>query len=82
MLSQKQRIINYLMEHDTISQLEATKLFGATRLGAIVFNIREEYGFDAVSNIWVEEPNRYGVMTRFVRYKLNKRKVKAKKDKK
>ena len=79
MLSQKQRVINYLMEHDTISQLEATKLFGATRLGDIIFRIRKQFGYDAVSSIWVEEPNRYGVMTRFVRYKLNKRKVKAKK---
>ena len=82
MLSQEQRVINYLWEHETISQLEATKLFGATRLGAIVFNIREKYGYDAVASIWVEEPNRYGVKTRFVRYKLNKRKVKVKKGKK
>lgn len=76
MQSQKQRILNYLESHDTISQLEATRLFGATRLSAIVFNVREEFGFDMISSIWVEEMNRYGVKTRFVRYKLNKKKYK------
>ena len=73
MISQKQRVLNYLEAHDTISQLEATRLFGATRLSAIVFNLREEFGFDIISSIWAEEPNRYGVNTRFVRYKLNKK---------
>ena len=55
---------------DGITSWEAIKEFGATRLSAIIFNLRKK-GF-IIENEWIETKNRYGDNVRFVKYSLNK----------
>lgn len=64
------RILRYLQENESISSIEAFKLFGATRLSAIIFNLRK-YGYNII-NERICSKNRYGEKVYFVRYKLLK----------
>lgn len=67
------RVLNYMLDYDGITSWEAIKEFGATRLSAIVFNLRKK-GF-VIENEWIETKNRYGDNVRFVKYSLNKEKT-------
>jgi len=40
--SQKQAILNHLLDGKTISQLEAAELFGCWRLGARCYDLRQD----------------------------------------
>jgi hypothetical protein len=40
--SKKQAVLEHLEKHKTITSLEAIELYGATRLSAIIFNLRKE----------------------------------------
>ena len=48
--------------------MESFELFGATRLSAIIFNLRKDgYVIDSIKR---ESRNRYGDKVRFVEYQL------------
>lgn len=68
--TQTSEVLNYLMKHKKgITSMEAFEKFGATRLSAIIFNLRHNHGYD----IEVEEEktkNRYGNTVAFTRYRL------------
>lgn len=72
-MSLTRRVLNYMLDFDTITSWEAIKEFGATRLSAIIFNLRKK-GF-IIENEWIETKNRYGDNVRFVKYSLNKEKT-------
>lgn len=72
-MSLTRRVLNYMLDFDTITSWEAIKEFGATRLSAIIFNLRKK-GF-IIENEWIETKNRYGDSVRFVEYRLNKEKT-------
>ena len=42
-VSKTQLILSYLMEGNTLNQLEATRDFGTTRLGSIIFGLRKKH---------------------------------------
>ena len=69
-MSLTRRVLNYMLDFDGITSWEAIKEFGATRLSAIIFNLRKK-GF-IIENEWIETTNRYGDNVRFVKYSLNK----------
>ena len=69
-MSLTRRVLNYMLDFDGITSWEAIKEFGATRLSAIIFNLRKK-GF-IIENEWIETKNRYGDNVRFVKYSLNK----------
>lgn len=60
----------HLENEGSITSLEAIKLYGATRLSAIIYILRNR-GFE-IENHWEECLDRYGNNTRFVRYTLTK----------
>ena len=62
------RVLKYLQTHNGITSMEAFELFGATRLSAIIFNLRK-YGFE-IENIPMQGKNRYGDSVNFVKYHL------------
>lgn len=62
------RVLKYLQTHSGITSMEAFELFGATRLSAIIFNLRK-YGFE-IENIPMQGKNRYGDPVNFVKYHL------------
>lgn len=64
-----QRVLEYMQENGSISSLEAFKELGATRLSAIIFNLRKQYDIIGKDEISI---NRWGDKVRFTRYYLNK----------
>ena len=64
----KNRLLEYLRKHKTITSLEAIRDLGNTRLSASIFNLKEEgYYFETKT---VKVPNRFGSTTKVSEYKL------------
>lgn len=61
-----QEVLKHLQKRRSITSLEAIKLFGATRLSAIIFNLRKR-GY-IIDNVWMEKKDRYGNNCQFVKY--------------
>ena len=68
-LSQTKHIIQHLSEHGSITSYEAFKLYGATRLSAIIYVLRHDYGYKITSH-FEKVTTRYGQKTRIAVYKL------------
>ena len=64
-----QRVLEYMEEYGSISSLEAFRDLGATRLSAIIFNLRKTYNIRSQQEECI---NRWGDKVRFVRYFLEK----------
>lgn len=60
-------VLKHLQSGRTITNIEATNLYGATRLGDIIFRLRKKY---KIVTIMTEGTNRYGGKTRYGVYKL------------
>ncbi len=67
-MSQNGMILDYLQKGHTLTQAEAISLFGCYRLGARIYEIREQ-GFD-VRREMEQRVNRFGENVRFARYWL------------
>jgi hypothetical protein len=67
------RVLNYMLDFDSITSWEAIKEFGATRLSSIIFNLRKK-GF-IIESEKKTSTNRYGDPVRYVEYKLDKKKT-------
>lgn len=65
-------VLDYLTDgfgaKNGITSIEAISLFGATRLSAIMFNIRKK-GYNVISNT-EESMDRYGNVVRYSRYRI------------
>ena len=59
-------VLRHLQEHGSITSLEAIELFGATRLSAIIFNLRRA-GYD-ISTETVGTKDRYGHAVNYAKY--------------
>lgn len=68
--TQADRLLVYLDSHVGITQLQATELFGITRLSGRIFELKEA-GYPIIS-VWKEVKNRYGEVTRVKEYRLCK----------
>ena len=68
MLTKKQRVLKYLVENKQgITPLEALRMFGSFRLGAIIFDLRKE-GYNIITED-VRYVSKNGV-SYFANYKL------------
>ena len=56
------------MQHGSITSMEAIQVYGATRLSAIIYNLRKD-GLKIVTES-ITQKNRYGNSTTFAKYKL------------
>jgi hypothetical protein len=61
------RVLQYLKENKSITSLEAIKEFGATRLSAIIYNLRKEH---KITTQYETSKNRYGDSVNYARYIL------------
>lgn len=61
-------VLEWLQTHPSISSMEAIENFGATRLSAIIFNLKKK-GY-AIETVMCDGTDRYGNDTRFARYSL------------
>ena len=67
-LTQYDRVLMYLKEKGSITSLQAIRLFGATRLSAIIYNLRND-GYN-ITNETITKQNRYGDKVHFAKYIL------------
>lgn len=68
-ISKHQKVLEHLKEHGTITSLEAIELYGATRLSAIIFNLRKQ-GFN-IETIDLPFVDRFGNKSHYGKYILN-----------
>ena len=59
------KVLAHLKEKGSISIWEAIELYGATRLSAIIFNLRKRYDIESISH---EFTDRYGNTSTYVTY--------------
>ena len=64
-------VLKYLEENGSIDSLTAIEKFGATRLSAIIFNLRHKYNMNIV-NETIDFVDRYGSHSSFAKYILIK----------
>jgi hypothetical protein len=67
--SKTSEVLRHLKEHDGITSNEAWELYGATRLSAIVFELRK-HGHD-ISTETMECVDRYGRNVKYAKYVLH-----------
>ena len=66
MANKTSEVLRYLKENGSITQMDAIELFGATRLSAIVFNLRRKgHDIESVSEGAID---RYGRAINYARY--------------
>lgn len=63
--SKHNEVLNYLKKNGSITSMEAIEMFGATRLSAIIFNIRKTHEVDTID---MECTDRYGRTCHFGKY--------------
>lgn len=66
-MTKTKAVLKHLEEVGHITSLEAIKEYGATRLSAIIFNLRYKYDMN-IENEWIEFTDRYGNKSRYVKY--------------
>lgn len=65
-----EKVLEHLQKNGTITSLEAIELYGATRLGDIIYRLRKK-GFD-IDTIELPFVDRYGTKSAYGKYVLNK----------
>ena len=66
--NQTEAILNHLKTENFITSWEAVKEYGATRLSAIIFNLRKD-GYN-IESVPMKTKNRFGNSVTFVKYIL------------
>lgn len=59
------KVLNHLKEHGSITSWEAIENYGATRLSAIIYNLRKDYIINGVDETFTD---RYGNTSKFTKY--------------
>lgn len=65
-MNKHQLVRDHLLEHGSITSWEAINHYGATRLSAIIFDLRKK-GYD-IRTIMREETDRYGNTCQYANY--------------
>ena len=64
-------VLNHLIENGSITSWEAIKEYGATRLSAIIYNLRHKYNLNIITEN-IEFTDRYGSKATYAKYILVK----------
>lgn len=67
MLSQTSAVLEHLKEKGSITQAQAWDLFRASRLSAIIFNLKVNHNIERIM-VQSEKENRYGKKPRYAIY--------------
>ena len=70
-MNKTKAVRKHLEEHGTINTMEAIQKYGATRLSAIIFNLRHKYDMKII-NDRVDFTDRYGTKSHYDNYILIK----------
>lgn len=71
-MTKTEAVLRHLAEHGSITSMEAIEGYGATRLSAIIFNLRKD-GFD-IETVTESGTDRYGHSMSYARYVLHPKK--------
>lgn len=63
--TQTSQVLKHLQKHGSITSWDAIQKYGATRLSAIIFELRKHH---IIESVMEEATDRYGNHTRFARY--------------
>lgn len=66
------RVLQYMKENGSITSWEAIREFGATRLSAIIYNLRYKEGLNIITKN-ISDKNRYGDPVSYARYYLEEK---------
>lgn len=69
-VNKTKKVLEHLEKHGHITSIEAIDLYGATRLSAIIFNLRNQ-GY-SIETVYVPFTDRFGTETQYGKYILNK----------
>jgi hypothetical protein len=64
-MNKTQLVLKHLKEGKSITSWEAIEKFGATRLSAIIFELKKKCD---IKDIWVEDVDRYGNFCKYKKY--------------
>lgn len=64
-LTKTKKVLEHLQKHGSITSWEAITEYGATRLSAIIYNLRQHYNIQSVSMPFTDT---YGDSSVFVKY--------------
>lgn len=67
-MSQRKAVLQHLQTYKTITSMDAINLYGATRLSAIIYDLRDA-GYNIKTHSKVTK-NRYGNITTYAEYEL------------
>ena len=70
-MNKTKAVLFHLEEYGNITSWEAIKEYGATRLSAIIFNLRNKYNMNIITEK-VEFTDRYGTPSDYAKYILIK----------
>lgn len=66
-MNKTQQVLNYMQENKSITSWEAIEKFGATRLSAIIFKLKDKYNITSTREEFIDK---YGNKSHFARYTL------------
>lgn len=72
-MNKTKAVMLHLQEKGNITSWEAIKEYGATRLSAIIYNLRHKYGMN-IENETITFTDRYGSKSQYAKYILKNRK--------
>ena len=72
-MNKTEQVLKYLKEGHSITSWEAIEKFGATRLSAIIFNLKDKYD---IKDVWIEDVDRYGNFCKYKKYFIAQQKPK------
>ena len=64
--NQRTEVLKYLQEHGSITSMDAISKFGATRLSAIIFDLRK--AGHIIDTMMIEGTTRYGTSCQYGKY--------------
>ena len=67
-MKQSERVLKYMQDFETITQLQALSDLGVMRLGARIYDLKKDG--HAISRRMVTRKNRYGEAVSFAEYRL------------
>ena len=70
-MNKTKAILRHLQEYGSITSWEAIKEYGATRLSAIIYNLRYKYELN-IETEYVEFTDRFGNKAKYGKYNLVK----------
>lgn len=61
-----EQVLEHLQQNGSITSWEAIKKYGATRLSAIIYNLRKNYIIDSVDAIFTDKFGNQNTFTKYI----------------